>query len=92
MRLAIALCLTLAACAEFPALEGRVSPAVANAPPPELVPLGPLLARADAAERGAATVPAALSGRIAALRARADRLRGPVIPPATRARMQRGIR
>lgn len=95
MRPALVLCTTLAAlaaCAEFPALEGRVTPAVADLPPPALVPLGPVLSRATTATQTTAATPADLSARVAALRSRAARLRGPVIPAATRARMLRGVR
>lgn len=81
-----------AACAEFPALDATVPPAVANAPSPELVPLGPILARVNATDRGASQFESALSPRLANLRARAARLRGPVIPPAMRSRMLRGVR
>lgn len=92
MRFALPLLLALAACTEFPALDGTVAPADANAPYPDLVPLAPLLAQADANDRGAADVQAALNPRLAALRTRAARLRGPVIAPAIRDRMLRGIR
>ncbi len=81
----------LAACAQFPALEGRVSAVDRAAPFPILVPLGPLIALAGG---DAGTMPAAagLEGRIAALNARAAALRGDIIDPATRARMQAGVR
>lgn len=92
MRAPFLLLIALAACTEFPALEGTVAPASANAQAPELVPLAPLLAQANATDRGAAEVETALSPRLANLRARAARLRGPVIPPAARARMLRGVR
>lgn len=85
---------TLAACTGFPALEGRVPDDVAQAPYPAIAPLGPLLARADALATSGRTSPAALApvdARLAALSARADALRGPVIPPAQRARMLRGV-
>jgi hypothetical protein len=36
----------LAACADFPALEGTIEPAALTAPYPALVPLGPILAQA----------------------------------------------
>ncbi len=92
MRLALLLVLSLAACAEFPELDGTISPAQQNGDFPALVPLAPLLARADASNSGAAQVETALSPRIANLRTRAARLRGPVIPPAVRTRMLRGVR
>ena len=91
MRAVFILLIGLAACTEFPALDGTVPPAAANGPP-DLVPLAPLLAQANATDRGAADVQSALTPRLANLRARAARLRGPVIPPAARARMLRGVR
>ena len=79
------------ACAQFPQLDDRVTPAVADAAPPDLIPLGPLLARADRPDP-TLTGPAGLDARLAALRARAARLRGPVIAPTQRADMLRGVR
>ncbi|MGJ8611479.1 MAG: hypothetical protein ACSHWY_10305 [Octadecabacter sp.] len=92
MRLAILLCLSLAACAEFPELDGTITPEQASGDFPALVPLAPLLARADASDNGAALIETALSPRIANLRTRAAGLRGPVIPAPARARMLRGVR
>ncbi len=95
MRLALVLLPMLAslpACAEFPALDGVVPPAQINAGYPDLVPLVPVLAQAAASDSGAANVAADITPRLAGLRARAARLRGPVIAPAIRARMLRGVR
>lgn len=93
MRPAVALlfALALSACADFPALDARMTEADRNAPFPGLVPLGPLLAAADA--RAGSPPPAAdLPGRIAALNARAAALRGPVIDAATTARIADALR
>ena len=80
--------LALVACAEFPQLDSTLDDAARAAPYPDLVPLGPLLA---AQAPVAATDPGrATQDRAAALRARAARLRGAVIAPAERARMQAG--
>jgi hypothetical protein len=80
----------LSGCAEFPALEGTIDAAAMNAPYPQLIPLDPLLAQVGGlASATAASV--GLGGRVAALAARAAALRGPVIEPATRARMRAGI-
>lgn len=69
MRLITPLLLTLlCACAEFPALEGTISDAARDAPYPELTPV-PLAPQASADEEDI------LRARIAALQARADRLR-----------------
>ncbi len=94
MRLALAFAVlaSLASCAEFPALEGTISPEQANAPYPALVPLTPLIAQVGASQSGAENTQSELAPRVAALRARAADLRGPVIPPAERARMLRGVR
>lgn len=94
--LACLICLfALSACTEFPALEGTIAPAQTNAPYPDLVPLSPLIAQANAgnaAQDGAQSAQSALEPRLAALRARAARLRGPVIPASQRARLLRGVR
>ena len=93
MRLApILLVCVLSACAEFPALDGTIDPGLANAPYPALMPLGPILAQAGTSDSGAALAQQALSPRLANLRARANGLRGPVIPAASRSRMLRGVR
>lgn len=73
-RAAPALCLVLAACG-------------ADADYPALMPLDQLLAEPAPAATTPAAVQADLSTRAAALSARAQTLRGPVIDPATRARM-----
>lgn len=86
------LLLVMAACAEFPELDGTLSAEQLRAPPPALVPLSPLLAQAAMAPSGGPTAAQTLDPRIAALRARASRLRGPVISPQDRARMLRGPR
>ena len=91
MRPALVLTLCLAACAEFPALDARIGPEAAAAPYPALVPLAPILAAADSQPRAAAGVEAGLASRIAALRARAATLRGPVLTTADRQRLGRAI-
>jgi len=93
MRLA-ALCLLclagLAACARPPALDGSVTEADRRAPYPRLVPLDAILAAAPA-PRAAPEDAGRLADRAGALRDRARRLRGPVVPAATEARMARGV-
>lgn len=88
----LACLLGLAGCTDFPALDGTISPALQNAPYPDLVPLSPIVAQAGAADYGGASAAADLAPRLAALRARAAGLRGPVIPAPTRSRMLRGLR
>lgn len=88
-RLAVCLILALGACARPPALESTVTDADAGAPYPRLLPLDEVLAGLPAPD-GAAEAPD-LSGRIAALRARASGLRGAVVAGGARARMDGGV-
>lgn len=90
--IASALLLALSACAEFPALDAAESDAAARAPYPALVPLGPLLDVATAEEPAPDAIIAGLPGRAAALEARADALRAPVIPEDDRQRLAQGPR
>lgn len=78
----------LGACAPFPQIDTDVDP---NATSPALVPLDSILgqARANMSDTPAATI--TTQSRMAALQARAARLRGSVIDRATLARMQRGV-
>lgn len=80
----------LAACADVPALEDRIDATARDAPFPALINIDPLLAQTYAAPQSQAEV-ADMNARIAGLRARADRLRGPIIPASLRARMARGV-
>ncbi|MEL6682023.1 MAG: hypothetical protein AAFQ09_05190 [Pseudomonadota bacterium] len=64
----MAFILVLPCCTEFPALDDTISDAARDAPYPDLQPL-PTLAPAQSAPG------ASLEARIAALQARADRLR-----------------
>ena len=89
---ALPFCLGLTACAEFPQLDGTIAPEHSGADFPDLIPLAPLVAQASSANGTAITANADLSPRLASLAARANRLRGPVIPTAERTRMLRGIR
>lgn len=92
MRLAFVFLTTFAACTEFPALEGTLPPSHIGAAPPQLIPLSALLAQAAAYDHGGATAETDLAPRLSNLRARAARLRGPVISPPARSRMLRGVR
>lgn len=86
--LAILTC--LAACVQFPALDGTVTEADRTAPYPALIPLAPLIARAGGLDQPVIQS-GPLDARIARLNARAAALRGAIIEPATRARMQAGV-
>ncbi|WP_296423858.1 hypothetical protein [Yoonia sp.] len=70
MRIALFL-ICCGACAPFPALEGSVSATARNAPYPQLTALSPLLQQTT----DTATNDTVLARRIAALQARAARLR-----------------
>lgn len=79
----------LSGCTAFPALD--LSVADRNAPFPALIPLGPVLAQAAALGDGAIDPVSGSDARIDNLAARAEALRGGIIDPATRARMQAGV-
>jgi len=96
VRAAAVLCaaLAVAACGAPPGVAIPVPAAEALGPPPDLVPLSPLLASADAQQASARTSPeasSALDARAAALRARAAGLRGDVVPAPLRARLEAGV-
>ena len=77
----VALALLMAGCTQFPEIDARVPEAERNAPPPRLIPLAPLLARADAAT---------LQSRVAPYVVEVDKF-GAVIAQDTRARMDAGV-
>lgn len=79
--------LVLTACATFPEVDAF--PASTNPTPPELVPLDRLLAEADA---GKPSAPVSVADRAARLQARAALMRGPVLDPETRARLDAAAR
>ena len=85
-----ALALAVAGCAEFPDLNSTVSPELETAAFPKLVPVEPLLARADEVQITDETS-AGIAARVARLRARAARLKGSVVDRGTRARMRDGV-
>jgi len=93
MRLTVMIAIVgLSACAAFPTIDGTIDASARAADYPTLVPLDPLLAAAAAT--GGQISPAseaAFNSKIAALRVKAIRLRGPVIDAQTRSRMQRGV-
>ncbi len=92
LRLAALACLPLAGCAQFPALEGTIPPELEAAPFPDLVPIAPVLAKAKEGGVDPVATRAGLDDRVARLRARAARLRGPVLSRAERIRLERGLR
>nr|WP_275116123.1 hypothetical protein [Aliiroseovarius subalbicans] len=70
-------------------MDARISDRARAAEYPVIVPLGPLLASVPPTQEdyGIGT----LADRAAALRARAARLRGAIVDPTTRARMQAAL-
>jgi hypothetical protein len=87
----ILLCLA-AGCTQFPALDRTLTPELQDADYPELVPLGPVLASAQRSGADPARQNTAIDSRVAALQARAARLRGSVLNGAERVRLEEGLR
>lgn len=85
----IALGLAVSGCTQFPELDATATPGVAEAPYPDLLPLGLLLGGAPM--RATPDMSANVVSRAAALRARAQVLQRPVIDAQTRRRMDRGV-
>ncbi len=85
--------LALAACADFPDLDGTITGQVRRAPFPELVPIEEILAAAPRNGQGAAEAAArSLAGRAARLRARqATIARTEIIDDRTRRRMSAAV-
>lgn len=81
-----------AGCTQFPALDATQTDAIEGAEYPALVPLDPLLARAAEPGSDPVQTEADLSSRLAALRGRAEALRGPVLTNAERKRLEEGLR
>ena len=80
----------LAGCSNFPELNGVISPAAQGTDYPSLLPIDQIITGAQQAQfTGQTSV--TLQARANRLRARADRLRGPVIDRKTRTRMRRAI-
>lgn len=91
MRLALVVILALlGACREFPELDAAVDDDARAAPYPDLLPAEALRGRAGEPRRGAETR-RELEERAAALRGRAEALRGGVVDAGTRARMETGV-
>ena len=76
-----------AGCSNFPELDAAITPTAEQADYPALIPMRQVMAGANDVQITPQTV-ANLQGRTGNLRARAARLRGPVIDSATRARMR----
>lgn len=79
----------LAACSQFPELDAAVSPGVAEADYPTLLPLGGLLTGPE--PRATQEMRGGIEARVAGLRARAARLGGAVVADPVKTRMRRGV-
>jgi hypothetical protein len=89
----LAALIALAACTEPYPLAPELAASGADAPYPELVPVEWIAAQVPPATDDR-TIPArteAIDSRAARLRARAERLRDPVIDPDTKTRMREGV-
>ena len=91
MALLASLVLT-GACTQFPALDRTITPELENADYATLVPLGPVLSAAQSTTVEPMQANAAIDSRVAALKARAARLRGSVLSGAERQRLKNGLR
>ena len=76
-----------AGCSDFPQLDNAVSETARNADFPGIVPKSQILANANDVQISPQTT-AGIRNRASGLRARAARLRGPVLSSATRARLR----
>ena len=76
-----------AGCTQFPALDRTQTADVEAAEYPALVPIEPLIAEARSTPPDAAQTANTINGRLAGLRARANRLRGPVLSNADKRRL-----
>ncbi|MEP1884919.1 MAG: hypothetical protein ABJJ12_07095, partial [Marinomonas sp.] len=83
---------SLAACTQFPALDHTVTAEAEAAEYPTLVPIAQLLASAQVDSTDPVQTTAAIDARLAALRARAERLRGSVLTGREKQRLAQGLR
>ncbi|MFX0543184.1 hypothetical protein ACEWPM_015840 [Roseovarius sp. S4756] len=81
---------TLPSCTPFPDVGTDASSAALAQPYPKLVPLDGLDTRLASSRIAPDTAPT-IEARVAGLKARAGRLRGDVVDPATRSRMRAGV-
>ena len=82
---------TLAACTQFPELEYTQTDAIEAADYPALVPIEPILVTVEVPKTDPVRTEAALNARLAALRARANRLRGAGLTGQERQRLEQGL-
>ena len=82
----------LAACTQFPDLDHTQTANLQNTEYPALIPIEPILAAAQGPALDPAAEDARLASRLAALRARADRIRGAVLSGTEKQRLESGLR
>jgi hypothetical protein len=85
----LAICVLAGGCTQFPELDALETPGIADADYPALLPISELLT--TEAPRAVPELRDAIQGRVAALRARAQRLSGPVLDAPTRRRLSKEI-
>lgn len=81
----------LGACTQFPELDRNITPELAAADYPALVPMESILTRAQTVKVEPQQAAAALDARVAALKSRAARLRGSVLTGRERQRLAEGL-
>ena len=86
------LAVTAAGCTQFPDLDRTLTPELEQSAYPDLVPLDPLLARAEQTGVEPVQATAAIDGRVAALRARAAGLSGAARTGPARQGVEEGVR
>ncbi len=94
LRIAVIFCLSvtaLAGCTGFPQLDGAISPAAKGTAYPTLLPIDQIITAAANVQISEKSV-ASLTSRANNLKARANRLRGPVLDARTRARLHAAIK
>ncbi|MEM6941563.1 MAG: hypothetical protein AAF943_16105 [Pseudomonadota bacterium] len=81
-----------AGCTQFPELEGALTRDFSAAAYPDLLPIEPLLARSAISATDPLADQTLLNARLAALRAKAQKMRGSVLDGAARQRLENGLR
>lgn len=79
-------------CTQFPELDSTQTAELDAAAYPDLVPIEPILARAEAPGADPVAEEENVQRRLGGLRARADRLRGSVLSADEKRRLEEGLR
>jgi|TARA_R110000850_G_scaffold13532_2_gene43752 hypothetical protein len=94
-RILLSFCLAAlvlpAACTQFPALDSRATPELLAADYPALVPIDPLLAKAEGGQVNIPQIENGLTSRVERLQARAAQLRGSVLSGPEKQRLSQGL-